>query len=301
MASAVPLILSGGSGTRLWPLSRTMYPKQFINFFNGEDTSFLEMTLRRLSSGPEFAAPIVLCNNVHRFLVRNQLDRVGIAPKAIILEPVARNTAAAVAIGALAASQDDPDAVIIVVPSDHLVRDEASFTAQLRRAIEVAESGKLVLFGIKPTEPHTGYGYIRGGEPLPGGFLKVDAFFEKPDAETAARYLREGNYFWNSGIFVLHATTFLEELKRYEPTVLSAAREAHIQAEEDLGFLRLDKFAFAKSAINLRRLRGHGADRRRGDAADRCRLERCWLLGVAMGCRPAGCKRELRQRPNQPA
>lgn len=247
MASVVPLILSGGSGTRLWPLSRAMYPKQFINFFNGEGASFLEMTLRRLSSGPEFAAPIVLCNNDHRFLVRNQLDHVGLAPKAIILEPVARNTAAAVAVGALAASQDDPEAVIIVAPSDHLVRDEERFIEQLRRAVEVAATAKLVLFGIKPTEPHTGYGYIRSGDPLPGGTHKVDAFFEKPDAETAARYLREGNYFWNSGIFVLHAATFLDELKRYEPAVLAAAREAHARAEEDLGFLRLDKSAFAKA------------------------------------------------------
>jgi mannose-1-phosphate guanylyltransferase/mannose-6-phosphate isomerase len=250
MASAVPLILSGGSGTRLWPLSRAMYPKQFISFFNGAGASFLEMTLRRLSSGSDFAAPIVLCNNDHRFLVRDQLDRVGLTPKAIILEPVARNTAAAVAVGALAATKDDPEAVIIVAPSDHLVRDEESFIKQLRRAVDVAATGKLVLFGIKPTEPHTGYGYIRSGEALnadENGALKVDAFFEKPDGETAARYLREGNYFWNSGIFVLHAVTFINELKRFEPAVLAAAREAYARAEEDLGFLRLDKSAFAKA------------------------------------------------------
>jgi len=250
MTSAVPLILSGGSGTRLWPLSRAMYPKQFINFFNGEGASFLEMTLRRLSSTPEFAAPIVLCNNDHRFLVRDQLDRIGLAPKAIILEPVARNTAAAVAIGALAALQGDPEAVIIVAPSDHLVRDEESFIEQIRRAVAIAAGGKLVLFGIKPTEPHTGYGYIRGGKALNGsssGALQVDAFFEKPDAETAQTYLRDGNYFWNSGIFVLHAATFLDELKRYEPAVLAAARDAHDKAEADLGFLRLDKSAFAKA------------------------------------------------------
>ena len=250
MAIAVPLILSGGSGTRLWPLSRAMYPKQFINFFNGEGASFLEMTLQRLSSSTDFSAPIVLCNNDHRFLVRTQLDRIGLTPKAIILEPVARNTAAAVAVGALAASQDDPEAVIIVAPSDHLVRDEESFIAQLRRAVEVAATRKLVLFGIKPTEPHTGYGYIRGGEAVNAGngsALKVEAFFEKPNAETAEYYMLEGNYFWNSGIFVLHAATFLDELKRYEPAVLAAAREALAKAEEDLGFLRLDKSAFAKA------------------------------------------------------
>jgi mannose-1-phosphate guanylyltransferase / mannose-6-phosphate isomerase len=247
MASAVPLILSGGSGTRLWPLSRAMYPKQFINFFNGGGASFLEMTLRRLSSTADFAAPIILCNNDHRFLVRDHLDRIGLTPRAVILEPVARNTAAAVAIGALAAMEDDAEAVIIVAPSDHLVRNEASFILQLQRAIAIAAKHKLVLFGIKPTEPHTGYGYIRGGEPLEGGALRVEAFFEKPDAETAERYLLDGHYFWNSGIFVLHAATFLDELKRYEPAVLTAAREAHAKAQEDLGFLRLDKSAFAKA------------------------------------------------------
>ena len=147
--------------------------------------SFLEMTLRRLSGTADFAAPIVLCNNDHRFLVRDQLDRIGLAPKSVILEPVARNTAAAVAIGALAALKDDPEAVIIVAPSDHLVRDEDGFIAQVHRAVAVAAEGKLVLFGIKPTEPHTGYGYIRGGQALGGGALKVDAFFEKPDADTA--------------------------------------------------------------------------------------------------------------------
>ncbi len=248
MVSAVPLILSGGSGTRLWPLSRAMYPKQFINFFNGEGASFLEMTLRRLTSAPEFASPIILCNNDHRFLVRNQIDRMGVTPSAIILEPVARNTAAAVAIGALAALKGDRDAVVIVAPSDHLVQDEERFVAQVLRAVDIAATGKLVLFGIEPTEPHTGYGYIRGGEAVSeSGALRVEAFFEKPDAETAARYLNEGNYFWNSGIFVLHAATFIDELQRFEPAVLAAARDALARAEEDLGFLRLDKTAFAKA------------------------------------------------------
>jgi mannose-1-phosphate guanylyltransferase/mannose-6-phosphate isomerase len=247
MASAVPLILSGGSGTRLWPLSRAMYPKQFINCFNGEGASFLEMTLRRLSSAPDLASPIVLCNNDHRFLVRNQLDRIGLTPKAIILEPVARNTAVSIAIGALAASKNDPEAVIIAAPSDHLVRDQDGFIAQLRRAAALAATAKLVMFGIKPSEPHTGYGYIRAGEALDSGALKVEAFFEKPDAETAECYMLDDNYFWNSGIFVLHVATFLDELKRFEPAVLAAAREAHAKAQDDLGFLRLDASAFAKA------------------------------------------------------
>ena len=163
-STVVPVILSGGSGTRLWPLSRTMYPKQFIRFFNGQG-SLLGATLRRVDDGG-FAAPIVICNNDHRFLVREELARAAMEAEAIILEPVARNTAAAVAVAALAAVQKSADAVIAVMPSDHVVKDAAAFVDSLKRAAAVAATGKLVLFGIVPTGPHTGYGYIRRGAPL---------------------------------------------------------------------------------------------------------------------------------------
>lgn len=245
-----PVILSGGSGTRLWPLSRSMYPKQFIRFFNGQGSSFLGATVKRLADTAGFAPPTLLCNNDHRFLVKEELDRGGLHSKAIILEPVARNTAAAIAVAALSIAQHDRDGVMVVMPSDHVIKDEAHFVDAIRRAGKVAATGKLVLFGIKPDSPHTGYGYIKQGEPLkdfPGGAFRVDQFAEKPDKATAKRYVADGHYFWNSGIFVLNVRVFLEELARLEPQVLEAARAALAGAANDLDFIRLDSKAFALS------------------------------------------------------
>ncbi len=250
MSAIFPVILSGGSGTRLWPLSRSMYPKQFIRFFSGQNSSFLQAALMRLNADQGFAPPILLCNNDHRFLVREELDRAGIKPRAIILEPVGRNTAPAIAVAALAALRENPGAVLAVMPSDHVVRDEARFVEGVKRAAKVAATGRLVLFGIKPTEAHTGYGYIKQGTPLEGfngGAYAVEAFFEKPDRATAEKYLASGGYFWNSGIFVLSARTYLEEIARLEPHILEAARGALAKATDDLGFVRLDKTAFAAS------------------------------------------------------
>ncbi len=250
MTSIYPVVLSGGSGTRLWPLSRSMYPKQFINFFNGRGSTLLGATLGRLKADAGFAAPILLCNNNHRFLVQEELDRAGITPKAIILEPVARNTAAAITVAALAAAREHPNAVLVVMPSDHAVRNEAGFVEAVRRAATVAATGRLVLFGIQPDSPHTGYGYIQQGDSLEGfkgGAFKVEAFCEKPDEATAKSYLKSGGYFWNSGIFVLNARTFLDEVARLDPRILEAARAALARAEEDLGFLRLDSKAFAEA------------------------------------------------------
>jgi mannose-1-phosphate guanylyltransferase/mannose-6-phosphate isomerase len=246
----VPVILSGGSGTRLWPLSRAMYPKQFIRSFNGSSTSFLGATLTRLPRRLGFEPPLLLCNNDHRFLVRAEIERSGVAPRAIVLEPVARNTAPAIAVAALMAECQSPDAVIAVMPSDHAIADEPRFAAAVAEAALIAASGRLVLFGIEPRAPHTGYGYIRRGKPFGGAnakAFKVSAFFEKPSRETAERYLAEGGYYWNSGIFVLHVRTFLEELGRLEPGVLEAARASLAGAGEDLGFLRLDAAAFARA------------------------------------------------------
>ncbi|MGB4864842.1 MAG: mannose-1-phosphate guanylyltransferase/mannose-6-phosphate isomerase [Hyphomicrobium sp.] len=250
MNAIFPVILSGGSGTRLWPLSRAMYPKQFIRFFSGQSTSFLGAALARLPTEAGFAAPILLCNNDHRFLVREEVERAGITPRAIILEPVGRNTAPAIAIAALAALRENPAAVLAVMPSDHVVKDDARFMEGVKRAAKVAATGKLVLFGIKPTEPHTGYGYIKQGRPIDGfngGAFAVEKFAEKPDRATAERYLAEGGYYWNSGIFILNARTYLEELARLEPAILEAARLSLARASDDLGFLRLDKTSFAQS------------------------------------------------------
>ncbi len=251
MTAIHPVILSGGSGTRLWPLSRAMYPKQFISFFNGhgrQQGSFLGATLGRLPAQDGFAAPLVMCNNDHRFLVQEQLDRAGITAQAIILEPIARNTAAAVAVAALALAKDDPDGVMVVMPSDHVLEHAAPFVAAVKRAAAVAVTGRLVLFGVKPHEPHTGYGYIRQGQPLDGfngTAFDVRAFVEKPDAKTAEAYLAQGGYCWNSGIFVLHLRTFIDELARLEPQILEAARAALDAAVADLGFVRLDRASFA--------------------------------------------------------
>ncbi len=178
--SLYPVILSGGSGTRLWPLSRAMYPKQFIRFFSGQNATFLGSTLQRLSASEGFEQPTLLCNNDHRFLVKEELERAGIAPRAIILEPVARNTAAAIAVAALSIARDNPAAIMVVMPSDHAITQEARFTEAVRRAAKVAATGRLVLFGIQPNLPDTGYGYIRQGAALEGfngGAFKVDSFY----------------------------------------------------------------------------------------------------------------------------
>ena len=225
-----------------------MYPKQFLHFFNGEG-SLLGSTLGRLDSAESFEAPIVVCNNDHRFLVQEEVAKAGLTPRAIILEPVARNTAAAVAVAALFAQRQDPAAVLAVMPSDHVVANAPAFVEGIKQAATIAETGRLVLFGIKPAEAHTGYGYIHQGAPLEngtGGFA-VEAFCEKPERELAEQYLAAGDYFWNSGIFVLGARAYLDELKRLDARIFEAARGALERVTEDLDFLRLDAKAFATS------------------------------------------------------
>lgn len=244
----VPVILSGGAGTRLWPLSRELYPKQFLNLA-GEGT-MLQETVRRLAGLPGLTGPVVVCNEEHRFLVAEQLRRLEVVPTAILLEPVGRNTAPAVALAALRARDGGDDPVLLVLPADHVIRDTAAFLSAVGQAMPLAESGALVTFGIVPDRPETGYGYIRRGEPVREGgepaatVYPVARFVEKPDLPTAREYVASGDYFWNSGMFLFRASVFLEELKRHAPAMVEACTRAMAEAVCDLDFTRPGAEAF---------------------------------------------------------
>ena len=236
----IPVLLSGGSGTRLWPLSREAYPKQFLPLAGAQ--TMLQATWARVRD-LDGAAPLVVANEEHRFVVAEQLREAGCTPDALILEPVGRNTAPAIAVAALQALAGGEDALLLVLPSDHVIRDEAGFRAAVRTAQPAAQQGALVTFGIVPDAPEAGYGYIKAA---PGdGVRAVERFVEKPDRATAERYLAEGGYYWNSGMFLFRAGRYLEELQRLQPAMLAACREALDRARRDADFLRLDKDAFA--------------------------------------------------------
>ena len=234
------VLLSGGSGTRLWPLSREAYPKQFLPLLG--EQSLLQATWQRVRDLPGAAAPLVVANEEHRFMVAEQLRQVGAKPEALILEPVGRNTAPAIAAAALRAMKNGADPVLLVLPSDHVIADEAAFRASVLAAMPVAEAGGLVTFGIVPSAPETGYGYIKAARG--DGARAVERFVEKPDLATAAAYLASGDYFWNSGMFLFRASRYLEELARFNPDMLERCREALAGATIDHDFLRLDRAAF---------------------------------------------------------
>jgi len=237
----IPVILSGGSGTRLWPLSRSQYPKQFLPLVT--DNTMLQETLARLEGLSDLQSPIVVCNEDHRFMVAEQLRETGVEAQAILLEPVGRNTAPAVAMAALAAESEDD--LLLVLAADHVITDIAAFHRAIGQAASAAGRGRLVTFGIVPTGPETGYGYIRrGGEQDQDGCFAVDAFVEKPDLETANRYLAGSDYYWNSGMFVFSAGRYLQELERYRPDILAACREAHRGAQVSPDFVRMQRQAF---------------------------------------------------------
>jgi mannose-1-phosphate guanylyltransferase / mannose-6-phosphate isomerase len=239
-----PVILCGGSGTRLWPMSRGGYPKQYLKLTG--DRTLVQQTALRLEGIEGITPPIVVTNNEQRFLVAEQLRQAGVTPSSIVLEPAQRNTAPAIAIAALIAMRESPDALLLVLPSDHVILHEASFREITNAAAQVAKDNYLVTFGIPPTEPHTGYGYIRSGAALAteAHAFGVDAFVEKPDALTAARFIEEGNYYWNSGMFMLKASTYMDELRRYEPEIALAAALSLERASIDNDFVRLDPAAF---------------------------------------------------------
>jgi mannose-1-phosphate guanylyltransferase/mannose-1-phosphate guanylyltransferase/mannose-6-phosphate isomerase len=240
-----PVILSGGSGSRLWPLSRESFPKQLLPLA-GQRTMLQETALR--VADPALFHPVMLVANAeHRFVIAEQLREAGERAATIVLEPMAKNTAPAVAAAALIAQDADPQALILVMPADHAVPDKQGFLDAVRAGAPAAQAGMLVLFGIQPDSPATGYGYIRAGDPLEGQACKVEAFVEKPDQATAESYLADGRYSWNSGIFLLPAAAVIAELEAHEPAVIAAVREALAAAKKDLDFIRLDPEAFAKS------------------------------------------------------
>ena len=239
-----PVILSGGAGMRLWPMSRKAYPKQLLPLET--DRTMLQETALRVAGGM-FSAPTVVCNDEHRFIVAEQLRAANIAPISIILEPMGRNTAPAAAIAALAVGENDPDAIILLLASDSAIAKPDAFRAAAEIGARAATAGALVTFGIPAPTPETGYGYVRRGAPLAGidGCFQVDRFVEKPDRQTAERYVAEGGYFWNSGTFMFSASKFLAELERLEPGLVDACRKALDTGATDLDFFRLGKEAFA--------------------------------------------------------
>ena len=243
--SLVPVILCGGSGTRLWPLSREAFPKQFLRL-SGE-TSMLQQTLQRLAGIASLAPALLVCNESSRFIVAEQLREIGLNDARLVLEPMRRNTAPAIATAALQAMENGNDPILLVLPSDHVILDTRAFHKAISLASSAAEQGKLLTFGITPTGPETGYGYIRaeGGEA--GQVQRIVEFVEKPALALAEQYIASGDYFWNSGMFLFRASRYLEELERFHPAVVAACRDALAKAKGDLDFIRLDHDAYAAS------------------------------------------------------
>ena len=244
-----PVILSGGVGSRLWPLSREHYPKQLLALVGAN--SLLQNTILRLAEISEQAKPLVVCNEKHRFLVAEQLQNIGIEPANIILEPEGRNTAPAVAVAAFAALAKDPEAILMVLPADHLIADATKFCQAIESGIQLAEANYLVTFGIVPNSPETGYGYINASDSIEDTIaLSVESFVEKPDLATAQQYLESGEYYWNSGMFLFKASKYLQELEKFAPDILGTCRLAIDNALEDKDFLRLDSGAFKACTSN---------------------------------------------------
>ena len=240
----VPIILSGGSGTRLWPLSRSMRPKQFISLVNQK--SLFQQTLLRISQLPDIAPPIIVCNQEHRFMVAEQMQDLGMSHDTIILEPVARNTAPAIAAAALRLREREQggDQTMLVLPADHLIHGEAAFMEAIALGVAAAEQGKLVTLGVPPTKPATGYGYILAEEKAVQGVHDVQEFVEKPDEHTARQYLENGNYYWNSGMFLFTANHYLSALSDYSDQLPSQVHQSLENAIIDLDFLRLSEHAY---------------------------------------------------------
>jgi len=238
----VPVILSGGSGTRLWPMSRALYPKQFLSLIN--DTSLFQDTITRLPKNT--SSPLVICNEDHRFIVAEQLRQISSQNKGIILEPIGKNTAPAIAIAAMNLLNNNEDPILLVLSADHLIDDNEKFHNTIEIANKIAKKGKLVALGVHPTKAETGYGYIRVDNSINSDYFNVDSFTEKPSQESAQKYLDSGNYFWNSGIFMFKASSYLRELEKYESEIFTICKKSCINVNKDLDFIRIDNEYFTQ-------------------------------------------------------
>jgi mannose-1-phosphate guanylyltransferase/mannose-6-phosphate isomerase len=241
----IPIILSGGSGKRLWPLSRKQYPKQYLPLVG--DNTMLQETILRLNGLDNLADPIIICNAGHRFLVAEQCQQIDITNPTILLEPIGRNTAPAIAAAALQSIKDSKDSVLLVLSADHVIQDVKAFHKAINIANKQAQSNKLAIFGIVPTDANTDYGYIKASEDNNDGAYKVDEFVEKPNLLTAQSYLEQGNYLWNSGMFMFQAKTLIGELTTHSPDIMKAVHNAVDNATQDFDFIRLEKQAFESS------------------------------------------------------
>ena len=250
MSKIIPVILCGGKGTRLWPLSRQSYPKQFLNLFGEDDKSLLQQTLERLSDLKQIEEPIIICNEEHRFIVAEQMREINISPTSIILETEGRNTAPAIALGAIKSLEQNNDSIILVLSADHIIKDNKNFHAALKKGFQYAKEDNLVTFGIIPYQPETGYGYIES-EPL---FLgenelkasKIKKFIEKPNINLAKRFIQSNCYTWNSGMFIFKSKVILKELDKYSPDILNHCQKAMKNSIRDLDFTRIDNLAFSQ-------------------------------------------------------
>lgn len=239
-----PVILSGGSGTRLWPLSRQLYPKQLLPLIG--ETTLLQDTITRLENFPNVSDTVtVICNDAHRFLVAEQLREINVKSDALLLEPVGRNTAPALTLAAIANRESGHDDILLVMPADHVIQDTKTFQHILTKGSKLAAQDMLVTFGIVPTKAETGYGYIKQGAPIEDGSFVIEQFVEKPDESAAQKYLDSGNFLWNSGMFMMKSSIWLKQIEQHSPAILSACEKAYSEGKEELDFYRIDDEAFS--------------------------------------------------------